>query len=60
MSIRVARVLIVLAACLACLGGCSSSAKLSDLWTPKTSDASQQQAPAGDDGGFKLSDLWKP
>jgi tetratricopeptide (TPR) repeat protein len=33
MSIRVARVLIVLAACLACLQGCSSSSKLTDLWS---------------------------
>ena len=39
MSIRVARVLIVLAASLAALGGCSSSGKLSDLWTPKNDDA---------------------
>jgi len=65
MSIRVARVLIVLAACLACVGGCSSSAKLSDMWTPKTGDASQQasageQPSAADNSGFKLSDLWKP
>ncbi|HML08227.1 MAG TPA: tetratricopeptide repeat protein [Xanthobacteraceae bacterium] len=40
MSIRGARVLIVLAACLAWLPGCSSSTKLSDLWTPKGSEAS--------------------
>jgi TolA-binding protein len=58
MSIRAARVLTVLA-CLTCLGGCSSSAKLSDLWTPKTSDASSD-APAPDNGGFKLNDLWAP
>jgi tetratricopeptide (TPR) repeat protein len=32
MSIRVARVLVVAAACLTWLGGCSSSTKLSDLW----------------------------
>ncbi len=44
MSIRVARVLIVVAACLAWLGGCSSSSKLSDLWTPKSSEASSGSA----------------
>ena len=38
MSIRGARVLVVLAACLAWLGGCSSSAKLSDLWGSKAGD----------------------
>jgi TolA-binding protein len=58
MSIRVARVLTVLA-CLTCLGGCSSSAKLSDLWTSKTSDASSD-VPAPDNGGFKMNDLWTP
>ncbi len=40
MSIRVARVLIVVAACLTWLGGCSSATKLSDLWTSKGSEAS--------------------
>ena len=38
MSIRGARVLVVLAACLVWLGGCSSSAKLSDLWGSKGGD----------------------
>jgi hypothetical protein len=50
--------LIVVAACLTCLGGCSSATKLSDLWTPKTGDASD--APAADADGMKLSDLWTP
>jgi tetratricopeptide (TPR) repeat protein len=58
MSVRVARVLIVMAACLTCLGGCSSATKLSDLWTPKSSDT--PDAPAADVGGTKLSDLWTP
>ncbi len=44
MTIRVARVLIVVAACLTCLGGCSSSSKLSDLWTSKNSGASSTPA----------------
>ena len=44
MNSRVARVLIVSATCLILLGGCTSSAKLSDLWTPKASDASGEPA----------------
>jgi tetratricopeptide (TPR) repeat protein len=48
MSIRVARVLIVVAACLTWLGGCSSATKLSDLWTSKGSEASS--GPATDAG----------
>jgi tetratricopeptide (TPR) repeat protein len=63
MSIRVTRALIVMAACLTCLGGCASSTKLSDLWAPKTNDASNTAAgsdtPASDTG-FKLNDLWAP
>ncbi len=46
MSIRVARVLIVVAACLTSLCACSSTTKLSDLWTPKGSDASSGSAGA--------------
>jgi Tfp pilus assembly protein PilF len=52
MSIRVARVLAVAAACLTWLGGCSSSSmKLSDLWpsgdggTPAANTASVETAP---------------
>jgi TolA-binding protein len=63
MSIRVVRVLVVPAAMLACLGGCSSSAKLSDLWTPKTNDASASADASGaapPEGGFKFNDLWTP
>ena len=44
MNMRVARVLIVVAACLTCLGGCSSSTKVSDLWTAKDSGASSAPA----------------
>jgi len=44
MNVRVARVLIVVAACLTGLGGCSSSTKLSDLWTSKDSGASSTPA----------------
>jgi Tfp pilus assembly protein PilF len=52
MCIRVARVLIVVTACLAWLPGCTSSTKLSDLWSPKThDDASQPAADAGDTTG---------
>ncbi len=70
MSIRVTRALIVVAAaCLTGLGGCASSNKLSDLWAPKTSDASKtadaSDAPAGADtpaadNGFRLNELWAP
>jgi len=44
MNIRVARALIVVAACLTALGGCSSSTKLNDLWTSKDSGASSTAA----------------
>jgi Tfp pilus assembly protein PilF len=47
MSIRVARVVIVLAACWACLQGCSSSSKLSDQWNPN--------AKSGQDNGGEAS-----
>jgi tetratricopeptide (TPR) repeat protein len=40
MSIRVARGVIVMAACLTCLGACSSSTKLGDLLKPNSSTAS--------------------
>jgi len=52
MSIRVARVLIVLAACLAALGGCSSSAKLSDLWGQKDGDAANPSTTPTADNDF--------
>jgi Flp pilus assembly protein TadD len=55
MSIRAARVLIVVAACLTWLCGCSSSMKLSDLWSPKSADT-----PAADAGESKMNDLWAP
>jgi len=54
MGIRVARVLIVVAACLTGLGGCSSATKLSDLWSPKSGDAAN--APAATAGDTKPSD----
>jgi len=62
MSIPVTRAVIVMAAGLTCLGGCASSTKLSDLWTPKTSDAAKTDAPdtPAADAGFKLNDLWAP
>ncbi len=63
MSIRVTRALIVMAAGLTCLGGCASSTKLSDLWTPKTNDAPKTSDAAdmpAADSGFKLNDLWAP
>jgi tetratricopeptide (TPR) repeat protein len=53
MSIGVARVLVVAAACLTWLGGCSSSMKLSDLWpssdsgTPTANTASAETPPPG-------------
>ncbi len=69
MSIRVTRALIVVAACLTGLGGCASSTKLSDLWTPKSSDASKtadgsdpatgSDTPAAD-SGFRMNELWAP
>ena len=50
MSIRVARVVIVLAACLTWLGGCaSSSTKLSDLWPGKSAEAPDKPAAEGTD-----------
>ncbi len=57
-----------MAACLTGLGGCASSTKLSDLWAPKTSGASNTAAssdtPASDapasDTGFRMNDLWAP
>jgi hypothetical protein len=39
MSIRVARVVIVMAACLTCLGACSSSTRFGDLLKPNSSTA---------------------
>jgi tetratricopeptide (TPR) repeat protein len=54
MSIGVARVLVVAAACLTWLGGCSSSTKLSDLWpsgdsgTPTANTASAEAPPPPD------------
>jgi tetratricopeptide (TPR) repeat protein len=56
MSIRVARVLVVAAACLTWLGGCSSSMKLSDLWpsgdsgTPTANTASADTLPPPNGG----------
>jgi Tetratricopeptide repeat len=47
MSIRVTRVVIVVAASLTWLGGCSSSTKLSDLWTPKANEPSADGAVDG-------------
>jgi TolA-binding protein len=44
MSIRVARVVIVMAACLTCLGACSSSTKLGDLLKPNSSTVSNDTA----------------
>jgi tetratricopeptide (TPR) repeat protein len=46
MSIRVVRVLIVVAACLTALGGCSSSTKLSDLWASKGSETPSEPTAA--------------
>jgi tetratricopeptide (TPR) repeat protein len=43
MSIRVARVVIVMAACLTCLGACSSSTKLGDLLKPNSSTAANDR-----------------
>jgi len=52
MSIRGALVLAVVAACLSGLGGCSSSSKLSDLWTQNDGGAaSAPAAVAGDTTG---------
>jgi Tfp pilus assembly protein PilF len=49
MSSRVALVLVVVAACLTGLGGCSSSTKLSDLWPSTGSGASSAPAAASGD-----------
>jgi len=56
MSMGVARVLVVAAACLTWLGGCSSSTKLSDLWpsgdsgTPTANTASTETPPLPEGG----------
>jgi Flp pilus assembly protein TadD len=47
MRSRIAPTLIVVAGCLTGLGGCSTSTKLSDLWTPKTTAASSEPAADG-------------
>ncbi len=52
MSIRLIRVLIAMTPLLAALGGCSSSAKLGDLWTQKEPDpASATASNAGETTG---------
>jgi tetratricopeptide (TPR) repeat protein len=48
MSIRVARILIVMAACLTCLGACSSSTKLGDLLKPNSDAASADSKDSAD------------
>jgi Flp pilus assembly protein TadD len=48
MSVRVTRILIVVAGCLVGLGGCASSSKLAGLGTPQAADASA--GPAADTG----------
>lgn len=53
MNIRVAGVVTAVAACLAGLAGCSSPAKLSDLWAPKA--GSTASAPAGSGATGSLS-----
>jgi tetratricopeptide (TPR) repeat protein len=52
MSIRVARIVIVMAACLTGLGACSSSAKLGDLLKPNSSTAANDTA-----GGAQPADV---
>jgi Tfp pilus assembly protein PilF len=49
MSIKGARVLVVLGACLVWLGGCSSSTKLSDLWTHSSSENAGGSPPSDGD-----------
>ena len=49
MTVRGALVLVIAAACLAGIGGCSSSSKLSDLWAPDSGDASSAPAAAAGD-----------
>jgi tetratricopeptide (TPR) repeat protein len=44
MSVRVAHLPIMVAACLIFLGGCTSSTKLSDLWSSKDADAANAPA----------------
>ena len=52
MGLRLVRVLIVIAPCLAGLGGCSSSGQFGNLWPPKSGDAaSGPAADAGDTTG---------
>jgi Flp pilus assembly protein TadD len=44
MEIRTVRVVIIVVAGLTWLGGCAAAPKLTDLWTPKTSEASGDPA----------------
>jgi len=61
MSVRVARVVLVMAAGLTCLGGCSSATKLSDLWTPKTTQAADPaNTQAADDDRINNNEPWMP
>jgi tetratricopeptide (TPR) repeat protein len=60
MSIRVARVLVVVAACLTGLGGCSSSTKLSDLWTSDNGEPANAQAASPDTTGSVVTQPAEP
>jgi len=61
MSIRVARILTVVAACLTGLGACSTAPKFGDLSASNDKDAETSSTPAADGGvtGI-LSNLWSP
>jgi Flp pilus assembly protein TadD len=59
MSRRVARALILLAACLACLTGCSTSTKFADLDLGKPADATAGNAAANDPANGSADDFPK-
>jgi hypothetical protein len=60
MSIRVARVVIVMAACLTCLGACSSSTKLGDLLKPNSSTAANDTTDGAQPGDVTGSFTTQP
>jgi hypothetical protein len=64
MSIRVARILVVMAACLTCLGACSSSTRFGDLLKPNsdavTNDAAKDGADTGDVTGSFVTQPAEP
>jgi len=49
MGIRLAPILVGIAACMTLLGGCTSSTKLGDLWAPKSDEQSAAPSPGSNE-----------